>query len=103
MKVRKGRSSPAGQAPLTARQLVAFVVLLVAVVASGIQVALVSHQVRRLHSQLEVAQKNQDEHMAEYSRLLLERSALAAYQNVEQVAEKKLDMTFPQDVESIEP
>ncbi len=87
---------------MSGRQLISFVVLLLAVVASGIQVALVSHEVRQLHGDLEVAQKAQDEHLAEYSRLLLERSALSAYQHVEQIAENKLDMTFPQHVESIE-
>lgn len=77
--------------------------LVVAVVASGIQVALVSHEVRRLHGELEAAQKAQDEHLAEYSRLLLERSALSAYQNVERLAERELAMQFPDTVEFIEP
>lgn len=88
---------------MTVRALIVFVVLLVAVVGSGIQVALVSHDVRSLHGELEVAQKAQDEHLAEYSRLLLERSALSAYQNVERLAEDELDMRFPQDVERIDP
>lgn len=77
--------------------------LVVAAVASGIQVALVSHEVRRLHGELEAAQKAQDEHLAEYSRLLLERSALSAYQNVERLAERELAMQFPDTVEFIEP
>ena len=77
--------------------------LLVVVVGSGIQVALVSHEVRRLHGELEAAQKAQDEHLAEYSRLLLERSALSAYQNIERLAETELAMQFPESVERIEP
>jgi cell division protein FtsL len=85
------------------RQLLAFAVLLVAVVGSGIQVALVSHEVRRLHGELEAAQRAQDEHLAEHSRLLLERSALAAYQNVERLAEEELAMGFPDTVERIDP
>lgn len=88
---------------MTARSALLFVVLLLAVVASGIQVALVGHDVRRLHGELEAAQKAQDEHLAEYSRLLLERSALSAYQNVERLAESELDMTFPDRVEHLDP
>lgn len=88
---------------MTVREAMLLVVLLVAVVASGIQVALVSHHVRRLHGELESAQRAQDEHLAEYSRLLLERSALSAYQNVERLAEEKLAMKFPEEVERIDP
>jgi cell division protein FtsL len=88
---------------VTVRYLVLLLVLLVAVVGSGIQVALVSHEVRRLHGELEAAQKAQDEHLAEYSRLLLERSALSAYQNVERLAERELAMQFPEEVEYLEP
>lgn len=88
---------------MTLRQAILFVVLLIALVGSGIQVALVSHEVRRLHGALEAAQNDQDEHLAEYSRLLLERSALSAYQNVERLAEEKLAMQFPDQVERIEP
>lgn len=88
---------------MTLRQVIAFLVLLAAVVASGIQVALVSHQVRSLHGELERAQRAQDGHLAEYSRLLLERSALSAYQNVERLAQTELAMQFPEDVERIEP
>ncbi len=85
------------------RDLLVVLVLLAAVVGSGIQVALVSHEVRQLHGELESAQKAQDEHLAEYSRLLLERSALSAYQNVEHLAETELDMQFPEIVEQLAP
>lgn len=87
---------------MTAREAILLVALLVAVVGSGIQVALVSQDVRRLHGALEDAQKAQDEHMAEYTRLLLERGALSAYQNVERLAERELAMQFPEHVERIE-
>lgn len=87
---------------MSARAAVAFAGLLIAVVGSGIQVVRVSHEVRRLHAELEAAQKAQDEHLAEYSRLLLERSALSAYQNVERLAEQKLAMQFPDQVERVE-
>jgi cell division protein FtsL len=88
---------------MTVREVIAFAVVLIAVVASGIQVTLVSHEVRRLHGMLETAQKTQDEHLAEYSRLLLERSALSSYQNVERIAQDELAMRFPEAVERIEP
>ena len=88
---------------MKAREVIGFVVLLVAIVATGIQVALVSHAVRELHGELEAAQAAQDEHLAEYSRLLLERSALSAYQNVERLAEEELAMQFPETVERIDP
>lgn len=88
---------------MTLRGALILVALFGAVVASGIQVALVSHEVRLLHGELEAAQKAQDEHLAEFSRLLLERSALSAYQNVEHLAETQLDMQFPDTVERLEP
>ncbi|MCZ6854089.1 MAG: cell division protein FtsL [Gammaproteobacteria bacterium] len=80
-----------------------WVLLLVLVVASGLQVARTSQEVRSLHVLREQAQQEQDEHLAEYSRLLIERAALAAYQNVERMARDELDMSFPEDVERIEP
>jgi cell division protein FtsL len=83
------------------RDLLLVVGLLVLVMASGIQVALVSHDVRRLHGELQAAQKIQDEHLAAYSRLLLERGALSSYQNIERLAEVELAMYFPQEVERV--
>jgi cell division protein FtsL len=76
------------------RFLVWLLTLLLAV-ASGIQVAL---SARRLHAALEAAQQSQDEALAMQSRLLIERAALAAYQNVEQTAQGTLKMQFPQAV-----
>lgn len=76
---------------------------LIIAVASGIQVAEQAHQVRKLQGELEVMQRTQDELLAEYSRLLLERSTLAAYQNVERLAEQELGMRFPDTVERLEP
>jgi len=75
---------------------------LLALVASGIQVAHSTHEVRRLHAALQDAQRIQDEGLAEHSRLLLERAALAAYQNVERLAESQLSMQFPHKVERVE-
>jgi cell division protein FtsL len=83
------------------RPFLLFLVLLVLVTSSGIQVARVSHQVRELHGELEMAQKTQDRYLSAYSRLLLERGALSSYQNVERLAEGKLAMHFPSDVEQV--
>jgi len=77
--------------------------VLVAAVASGIQVARQTHEVRSLHGAMQDMHEAQDELLAEYSRLLLERSTLAAYQNVERLAEAELAMQFPETVERLEP
>lgn len=78
-------------------------VLLTAAVASGVQVVFTSHQLREIHGMLETTRHRQDELLAEHSRLLLERGALAAYQHVERVAEVELRMQFPNEVERILP
>ena len=75
--------------------------LLVAVVASGIQVAYSANETRDLHEALEAAQTSHDEAMAAQSRLLIERATLAAYQNVERTAQLELNMRFPQTVERV--
>lgn len=77
--------------------------LMVAVVASGIHVVFTSHQLREMHTMLETTRQRHDALLAEHSRLLLERGALAAYQHVERVAEAELDMQFPNKVEQILP
>jgi len=78
-------------------------VLIVGAVVSGVQVALQSHVVRELHGEVQKQHRAQDDLLAEYSRLLLERSTLAAYQNVERLAETELAMGFPETVERLEP
>ncbi|MEZ5558798.1 MAG: cell division protein FtsL [Pseudomonadales bacterium] len=84
------------------RPLATFLLLLLLVVASSIQVVWMSQAVRQLHVELQSAQRDQDQHVAEQSRLLLERSALTAFQNVERIAEGELAMHFPESVERIE-
>ncbi len=76
---------------------------LVLVVISGIQVAFSTHEVRQMHVALQAVQLQQDEALSEYSRLQLELATVAAYQNVERTAEEKLDMAFPTDVQRVEP
>jgi cell division protein FtsL len=79
------------------------VLLLVAVVASGVRVAYSSQEVRSLHAQLQAARQRQDAELAEHSRLLLERGMETSYANVERVAQLQLDMVFPERAEQIEP
>jgi len=85
------------------RWLIAGIVVYVAVAASGVGVASLSQQVRALFIDIERSQEQQDELLSEYSRLLLERSTLASYQNVDQLAEDRLSMRFPELVEPIGP
>ncbi len=75
--------------------------LLLGAIGSGAQVAFTTHEVRETHVALEALMQGQDRLLAEHSRLLLERGALAAYQNVERVAKSELSMRFPTDVERI--
>ncbi len=75
--------------------------LLLGTIGSGAQVAFITHEVRAMHVALEALMHDQDRLLAEHSRLLLERGALAAYQNVERVARSELSMRFPTDVERI--
>lgn len=87
---------------MSALQLLALVLLL-AVVTSGLQVVYSSHDVRALHAELQSVQQRQDAELAKHSRLLLERSVQISYANVEHVAEAHLDMVFPDVVEQVQP
>ncbi len=68
---------------------------------SGLIVVDRAHRVRSLHAQLQEIRVQQDTLLAERSRLLLERGALAAYQQVESDAEQRLAMRFPGQIESL--
>jgi cell division protein FtsL len=72
-------------------------------VGSGVQVSLSAQQTRTLYAQLEEAQQAQDDALAVQSRVLIERAAHAAYQNVERDAQVKLGMLFPPSVKTVEP
>lgn len=76
--------------------------VLLATVASAMLVVQQTQKVRQLHAQLEAARQRQDEALVLHSRLLLERGALAAYSSVEQTAQTKLAMNFPESVERID-
>ena len=76
--------------------------LYVGLVLSGIKVAHKSQEMRGLFERLASNQAAQDALLQEHSRLLLERGALSAYQNVDRVAEAKLAMRFPERVERVQ-
>ncbi len=75
--------------------------LLGLVIASGVQVASKTHEVRRLHSQLESMGKEYNALLAENSRLTLERGARASYARVEKEASENLAMHFPDQIVTI--
>ena len=73
-------------------------VALLGVALSGIQVVIVTDDRRALFHELTSNQKVQDRLLQEYSRLLLERGTLLSYQNVDRIAQRRLNMLFPEQV-----
>jgi cell division protein FtsL len=71
------------------------------VATSGIWIASMAQDVRGLFVALERNQTEQDALLDDYSRLLIERSTVSSYQNVDQVAERQLAMRFPATVERV--
>jgi cell division protein FtsL len=88
---------------MTGRVFVCWLIGLLVLVLSGIQVAFSTHRVRTLHIELQTLQGRLDDAVEEYSRLQIELAAVAAYQNVERTAELELEMTFPEEVRRVEP
>ena len=74
-----------------------------AIAGTGIGVSRLSQETRALYFALEQNQRAQDQLLAQYSRLLLERSTLASYQNVDEFAGQHLGMRFPEQVERVAP
>ena len=89
--------------PLDVRWLVVGIGVYVGLAVTGLLIAWSSQSVRRLHVEIEANQSAQDAMLAEYSRLLIERSMVGSFQNVDQVAERQLSMTFPESVERVKP
>ena len=88
---------------MTARTFLIWLLALVFLVVSGIQVAFSTDAVRARHKTLQALQGQLDAAAEEYSRLQIELAAVAAYQNVERTAEDKLGMSFPAEVQRVEP
>ncbi len=98
-----GHRQPGGARPGTFRGFGLVLILLGCVLASGLQVVITTHELRATHRLFQEARNQQDLLLAEHSRLLLERGALVAYQNIERVAVAELGMRFPDQVERIVP
>jgi len=79
------------------------VAVYVGLALTGLWIAWSSQSVRALHVEMQVAQREQDALLEQYSRLLIERSMLGSYQNVDEVAERRLSMNFPEAVERVAP
>jgi cell division protein FtsL len=88
---------------LSGRTFTAFLLALVFVVLSGVQVSFATESVRERHRELQALQTELDRAAEEYSRLQIELAAVAAYQNVERTAEDALGMSFPSAVERVKP
>jgi len=73
-------------------------VLLSFCVVFGVQSAQQSQEIRSLYSQLQQDALAKDALLAQQSRLLLERSALKSFNNVDRLAEDKLSMRFPESI-----
>jgi cell division protein FtsL len=76
-------------------------VIYLGVAVTGVLVARSSQEMRTLYLAVEQNQGVRDQLLAQYSRLLLERSTLSSYQNVDEIAEQTLDMRFPERVERV--
>lgn len=70
-------------------------VLLIAVLVSGIGVVYTKHQSRHLFIELQSLQREQDDLEIEWELLQLERSTLATEAVVDQVARNQLNMIGP--------
>lgn len=83
--------------------LLVLLVITVSLISSGLALVQAAQSMRSLHSELDQLQTRQHRLMAEYSRLLLERSSFASLQTVETVATQELRMQFPQTIEEVVP
>jgi cell division protein FtsL len=71
------------------------ILLMVFILASSVGVILVSHETRALYSRIQVEEHASDNLDSEYERLLLEQSAWAGYNRVDQLAREELQMQTP--------
>ena len=83
--------------------LLAILIIAGMLVSSGLALVRAAQAMRSLHSELDQLQTRQHSLMADYSRLLLERSSFASLQTVETVAAQELRMQFPRAIEEVVP
>ena len=77
--------------------------LLVAVVATGIRIAHTGYEVRMLHAAMEEQRKAQDAALVEHAQLQLERGAVASFAETERTARQKLAMRYPEALVEVLP
>jgi cell division protein FtsL len=97
----KAQKSARMEPPANWRWLAGAILVYVSVAASGVSIAAIAQDVRGLFIALEHNQNEQDALLAEYSRLLIERSTVSSYQNVDELAERQLAMRFPETIERV--
>lgn len=71
------------------------VLLLVAVVASGVALAWSKHRARALYNQLEELSQAHDEAQLEWGQLQLQQASEGENSRVEQIARERLGLKFP--------
>lgn len=71
------------------------------ILASSVGVILVSHETRALYSRIQVEEHVSDNLDSEYERLLLEHSAWAGYNRVDQLAREELQMQSPRKADLV--
>ncbi len=89
--------------PASPARILVIAGLMAGAAASGLLAVSRENHNRLLLKELEVARQQHDRLLTEGNRLLLEQSALAAYEQVEGTAASRLDMRFPDKVEQIAP
>lgn len=77
-------------------ELLACVVLAMAVVASAVWVASTRHQARQLFIELEALNRERDRLQVDWGRLQLEQSAWAAHPRVESLARDDIGLDLPE-------
>lgn len=76
-------------------------VLVIAVLGSGIAVIYAKHINRKLFIELQALQNERDDMNMEWGRLQLEQSTFSTHSNVDRIAREKLDMELPAQEEIV--
>lgn len=85
---------------MSARVLIAWLVLITAAVASGMGVVYARHESRQLFQELTKLEAQRDELNIDFGRLQLEQATWADTNRVELIARTQLGMVFPLPVDS---
>ncbi len=91
----KSRRKAGSSTPRSSRWVVINGLLLLAVATSSVAVVQTSHQCRQAWASLQQLQSERWRMQEQWSRLLLQESALATHHRVEQSVSNRLDMRIP--------